>query len=74
MNIYKIGEYSSSGSRNQLLESLKLKGEENYIVWKEVIEDIAVVNSLRQFIHEKGRAPLYIDEFDKKADTAKLAV
>ena len=53
---------------------MKLKGEENYIAWKEVIEDIAVANSLRRFIHEKGRAPLYIDEFDKKVDIAKLAV
>ena len=53
---------------------MKLKGEENYVVQKEVIEDIAVTNSLRQFIYEKGRAPLYIDEFDKKADIAKLAV
>ena len=53
---------------------MKLKGEENYVAWKEAIEDIAIANSLRQFIHEKGRAPLYIDEFDEKADTAKLAV
>jgi len=26
---------------------MKLKGEENYIVWKEVIKDIAIVNGLR---------------------------
>ena len=69
-----MGEHSGSGSRNQLPESMKLKGEENYVVWKEAIEDMAVVNSLRRFIHEKGRAPLYIDEFDEKVDTAKLAV
>ena len=72
MNTYKIGE--GSGSRNQLPESMKLKGEENYVTWKEAIEDIAIINSLRRFIHEKGRAPLYIDEFNKKADIAKLAV
>jgi len=26
---------------------MKLKGEENYIAWKEVIKDIAIVNGLR---------------------------
>ena len=60
--------------RNQLLESIKLKGEENHIAWKEAIEDLAIANSLRRFIHKKGRAPKYIDEFDKKADIVKLAV
>ena len=57
-----------SGSRNQLPESMELKGEENYIAWKEAIEDMAVANGLRLFIHEKGRAPKYIDEFNEKAD------
>ena len=53
---------------------MKLKGEENYTVWKELIQNMAVANDLRQFIHEKGRVPKYINEFDEKADTARLAV
>ena len=72
VNTYKMGE--GSGSRNQLPESMKLKGEENYTIWKELIQNMAVANDLRQFIHEKGRVPKYIDEFDEKADTARLAV
>ena len=72
VNTYKMGE--GSGSRNQLPESMKLKGEENYTIWKELIQNMAVANDLRQFIHEKGRVPKYINEFDEKADTARLAV
>ena len=53
---------------------MKLKGEKNYIAWKEVIEDIAVVNGLRQYIHKKGKAPEYVDKFNKKADEIKLAI
>jgi len=53
---------------------MKLKGKENYIAWKEVIEDIAVINGLRRFIYEKGKVPKYIDKFNKKANKIKLAV
>ena len=41
--------------------------------FKEAIEDIAVANGLRRYIHEKGKAPEYVDEFDEKADETKLA-
>jgi len=37
----------SSSSKNLLLNGMKLKGEENYIIWKEVIEDITIVNRLK---------------------------
>ena len=53
---------------------MKLKGEENYTAQKEAIKDIAVINSLRQYIYKKGKAPKYIDEFNEKADKIKLAV
>ena len=53
---------------------MKLKGEENYVAWKEVIEDIAVANGLRCYIYKKGKAPKYVDEFNKKANKTKLAV
>jgi len=53
---------------------MKLKGEENYIVWKEVIEDIAVVNGLKWYIYKKGKVPKYVDEFNKKANEIKLVV
>ena len=53
---------------------MRLKGEENYTVWKEAIKDIAVVNGLKQYIYEKGKAPKYMDEFNKKTNEIKLAV
>jgi hypothetical protein len=68
-----MGENNSSSSQNQLPKGMKLKGEENYVAWKEAIEDLAVANGLRRYIHEKGKALEYIDEFDKKANKAKLA-
>ena len=53
---------------------MKLKGEENYTIQKEVIEDITIVNRLKQYIYKKGKAPKYIDEFNKKTNKIKLAV
>jgi hypothetical protein len=38
-----MGE-NNGGGRNQLLEGMKLKGEENYVAWKEAIEDLAIAN------------------------------
>ena len=64
----------SSSSKNLLPDSMRLKGEENYTAQKEVIEDIAVVNRLKQYIYKKGKAPKYMDEFNKKANKIKLAV
>ena len=37
----------SSSSKNLLPDSMKLKGKENYVVQKEIIKDIAVVNRLK---------------------------
>jgi hypothetical protein len=65
------GDSVSSG-KYQLPESMRLKGEENYTAWKDAIENLAVSNDLRKYIHEKGRAPPYIDEFDDKADADDL--
>ena len=45
ITVLKISK--SSNSKNLLPNGIKLKGEENYIIWKEVIKDIAVVNRLR---------------------------
>ena len=53
---------------------MRLKGEENYTIQKEVIEDIAIANGLRQYIYKKGKVPEYIDEFNKKANKTKLVV
>ena len=63
----------SSSSKNLLPDSIKLKGEENYTVQKEVIEDIAIINGLKRYIYKKGKVPKYIDEFDEKANKIKLA-
>ena len=53
---------------------MRLKKEENYIIWKEVIEDLAVINSLRCFIYKKGKVLKYINKFNKKVNKIKLAV
>ena len=53
---------------------MKLKGEENYTIQKEVIEDIAIINRLRQYIYKKEKAPKYINKFNKKANKIKLVV
>ena len=58
----------SSSSKNLLPDSIRLKKEENYIIWKEVIEDLAVINSLRYFIYKKGKVLKYMDKFNKKAN------
>jgi hypothetical protein len=68
-----MGENNSS-RRNQLLEGMKLKGEENYVAWKEAIKDLAIANRLRRYIHKKGRVPEYADEFNEKVNEAKLAL
>ena len=64
----------SSSSKNLLPDGMKLKGEENYTAWKEAIEDIAITNGLRQYIHKKGKVLEYVDKSDEKADEIKLAV
>ena len=64
----------SSSNKNLLPDNMKLKGEENYTIQKEVIKDITVVNGLRQYIYKKGKVPKYIDKFNKKANKIKLIV
>jgi hypothetical protein len=64
-----MGE-NNGGGRNLLPEGMKLKGEENYVVWKEAIKDLAIANGLCRYIHKKGRVPEYADEFDEKVDEA----
>ena len=63
----------SSSSKNLLPDGMRLMGEENYTAWKEAIEDIAVANRLRRYIHKKRKAPEYINEFNEKANETKLA-
>jgi len=68
----KMGDGTTS-SKNQLPDGIKLRGEENYVAWKEAIKDIAVANGLQCFIYKKGKAPKYVNKFDKKANKAKVA-
>ena len=51
---------------------MKLKGEKNFIAWKDAIEDLVIANDLRRYIYGKGRALEYINEFDDKIDADKL--
>ena len=55
-----------------LLGAIKLKGEENWLLWKELIENLAKSNNLRKYIHEKGKAPEFANEFDDDVDAEKL--
>ena len=64
----------SSSSKNLLPDSIKLKGEENYIIKKKVIENLAIANRLRYYIYKKGKASKYMDKFNKNANKIKLAV
>ena len=64
----------SSSSKNLLPDSIKLKEKKNYIIQKEVIEDITIINRLRYYIYIKGKALKYIDEFNKTANKIKLAI
>jgi hypothetical protein len=62
-----------NGGRNNFPESMKLRGEENYIQWKTAMEGLADANDLIRFVHLKGKAPPQADELDEKVDTEKLA-
>ena len=39
-----------------------------------MIEDITIINGLRHYIYKKGKAPKYINKFNKKTNKIKLAV
>jgi hypothetical protein len=55
-----------------LLGAIKLKGEENWLLWKELMENLAKSNNLRKYIHEKGKAPEFANEFDDDVEATKL--
>ena len=52
--------------------SMKLKGEENYTIWKDQMLDLATSNQLKKYISEKARKPDFVDVDDEKADAKKL--
>jgi hypothetical protein len=68
----KMTNDNSTSSSLYLPASLKLKGEENYNVWKEQMLDLATSNQLKKYISEKARKPVFVDEDDEKADADKL--
>ena len=55
-----------------LLGAIKLKGEENWLLQKELIENLAKSNNLRKYIHEKGKAPEFANEFNDDVDAKML--
>jgi len=55
-----------------LPEAHCLKGEENYVLWREKIINIAKWNSLIKYIYKKGKAPEEVDEFANIVDEKKL--
>ena len=52
--------------------ALKLKGEENWLLWKEVMESLAQSNILHKYIHMKGKAPEYANKFNNNINANKL--
>jgi hypothetical protein len=50
-----------------LQKDQKLKGQENYLMWKPRILNLATANSLDRYFSNKYKKPPEADEFDKKA-------
>ena len=55
-----------------LLGAIKLKGEENWLLQKELIENLAKSNNLYKYIHKKGKVPKYTNKFNNNVNTIKL--
>ncbi len=55
-----------------LPEAHRLKGEENYVPWREKIINIAKSNSLIKYIYKRGKAPEEVDEFANNVNEKKL--
>jgi hypothetical protein len=44
----------------------KLKGQENYLIWKPRMLNLATTNGLDRYFSNKYKKPPKVDEFDKK--------
>jgi hypothetical protein len=55
-----------SGGNMHLQKDQKLKGQENYLIWKPRILNLAIANSLDKYFSNKYKKPLKVDKFDKK--------
>jgi hypothetical protein len=44
----------------------KLKGQENYLIWKLRILNLAIINNLNKYFSNKYKKPPEADEFDEK--------
>jgi hypothetical protein len=64
----------NGGGKTSLPNSMKLKGEENYAVWKTAIVDLANINGCLDYIHPKIKPPKEIDIFkeDEKYEKEEL--
>jgi hypothetical protein len=49
-----------------LQKDQKLKGQENYLIWKPRILNLAIANGLDRYFSNKYKKPLKADKFDKK--------
>ncbi len=57
-----------------LPEAYCLKREENYVLQREKIINIAKLNSLIKYIYKKGKAPEEVDEFANIINKKKLEI
>jgi len=52
-----------------LLISIKLKGKENYLIWKKQIHNLAIANGLKYYIKVGAKIPIVTEEDDAKKST-----
>jgi hypothetical protein len=57
----------TSGGNMHLQKDQKLKGQENYSMWKPRMLNLATANGLDRYFSNKYKKPPEADEFDKKA-------
>jgi hypothetical protein len=55
-----------SGGNMHLQKDQKLKGQENYSIWKPRILNLATANGLDRYFSDKYKKPFKVDKFDKK--------
>jgi hypothetical protein len=55
-----------SGGNMYLQKDQKLKGQENYLIWKPRILNLAIANGLDKYFSNKYKKPPKTNEFDKK--------
>ena len=68
-----MSQESSSAGSIYLASNLKLRGEENYSLWKRSIENLAIMHDLQDHYHPKApKPPKQIDVYGKEANSDEI--